>query len=231
MDAHLVKKSKYLSWLLRHGAGEQGLSLDDAGWTSLEELLRVARLTREELDQIAGSDSKQRLQIDNGRMRACQGHGRDSGVTREGLEASWTVYQSDAPVWHGTSTANVGQIAGEGILPLARTHVHCAPTRDSLVGKRGSAHVLLEIAPDKVRAAGLCLFVAPNGVILARCIPRQAIVGLVPLTKGAKQREAELRACLGLPSAGPAVDLNSARRRTAPPTPPGPDESVSDRPQ
>jgi putative RNA 2'-phosphotransferase len=228
MSPEQVRKSKYLSWLLRHGAREEGVWLDEAGWTSLDEVLRVSGLSRQEIEEMVCNDPKRRLQIEDGRIRACQGHTPKSGVTADGLEASWQPYAADAPVWHGTSVAAAEQIAREGILPIGRTHVHCAPARDSIVGKRADVHLLLEIDPGKLKEAGLGLFVAPNGVVLARRIPREAISGLIPLTKRAKSQTAALRAALSLPphdADAPTVSNREEQR----PTPPDPDDSAWDR--
>lgn len=192
------RKSKYLSWLLRHGAQSQGLAMDEAGWMSLETVLQFSRLSRAELDKIVNSDEKHRLQIIGERIRACQGHSLEAGVTQDGLEASWTEYLGEDSIWHGTSVSAIEQIAREGIQAVSRTHVHCAPARDSVVGKRPHVHVLLEISPARVRAAGLTIFTAPNGVVLARHIPRTAIISVLPLTKEARKSKPEMCARLGI---------------------------------
>jgi putative RNA 2'-phosphotransferase len=198
VDGQNVGPSKYLCWLLRHGAATQGLKLDAAGWLCIDGLLDFARISRAELEAIVNTDPKHRLQLSGERIRACQGHSLEAGVTREALEASWTPYILDASIWHGTAVSSVSRIAIDGIMPITRTHVHCAPSRDSIVGKRAHVHVLLEISPAKIRAAGLSIFVAPNGVVLARSIPREAIIGLLPLTHSARRAEAEMRAELEL---------------------------------
>ena len=42
------------------------------------------------------------------------------------------------------------------------------------------------------------LFVSPNGVVLARCVPPECLVDLRALTKRARRNEAQLRLALGL---------------------------------
>jgi putative RNA 2'-phosphotransferase len=64
----------------------------------------------------------------------------------------------------------------------------------SKVGKRAAVHVMLEVSPARVREAGLQLYSAPNGVVLAREIPASSIVGLHPMTKRAHEQAAGLRA-------------------------------------
>jgi putative RNA 2'-phosphotransferase len=196
MDEHRIKKkSKRLSWLLRHGATEVGLDMDEAGWVDVDAVLHALGMAREELDIVVRENDKRRLELVGGRVRACQGHSVDNfAVTREGLEGSWTLYASDESVWHGTSIEAIPSIAREGIMPVGRTHVHLAPTMVSKVGKRASVHVMLEISPIRVRAAGLNLYVASNGVVLAREIPPSCVVGLHAMTKRAREAQSHLAA-------------------------------------
>ncbi|MFO7561180.1 MAG: RNA 2'-phosphotransferase [Enhygromyxa sp.] len=194
MNKTLIKKSKRLSWLLRHGASEVGLDMDEAGWVEVGAVLRAMNMSLGDLEWVVAGNDKRRLQLEAGRVRACQGHSLDNlAVTREGLEASWAVYADEAPVWHGTSVEAVPGIAREGIRAVARTHVHLAPSMTSKVGKRASVQVMLEVSPARVRAAGLELYGAPNGVVLAREIPASAVVGLHPISKRAHAQAAVLR--------------------------------------
>lgn len=182
----LVKKSKKLSWLLRHGAGREGLSMDAAGFVPIAEVLQRLRMRRADLDLIVARNNKNRLQIEGDRIRCCQGHStEDMPVTREGLEASW-VRWGGGVVWHGTSVDAVASIAEQGIVPQRRTHVHLAPALQSVVGKRAAVHVMLAVDPERMAAAGEGLWAAPNGVVLARFVPPACITELRPLTRRAK---------------------------------------------
>src|SRR5262245_41662152 len=120
MDAHqITKKSKRLSWLLRHGASEVGLDMDEAGWGDVGPVLQPVSMTLEELQHVVVMNDRSRLELVDGRVRACQGHSIDNrAVTREGLERSWALVTSDEPVWHGTNIEAVRSIAREGILAV-----------------------------------------------------------------------------------------------------------------
>jgi putative RNA 2'-phosphotransferase len=196
MDADRVKKrSKRLSWLLRHGASEHDLDMDEAGWVDVDQVLQILNMPMHELETVVRENDKRRLELVGGRVRACQGHSIDNhAVTREGLERSWTLVEGDTSVWHGTSIEAVRSIAREGILAVGRTHVHLAPALVSKVGKRASVHVMLEISPARVRAAGLNLYAASNGVVLAREIPASCVVGLQTMTKRAREQQGQLAA-------------------------------------
>lgn len=201
-DRSLARDGTRLSWLLRHGAREAGLAMDEAGWASIAEVLRAAGLERAQLDRVVEGNNKQRYQVEGDRIRAVQGHSLGgTPVTCDGLEASWQRVVRDAPVFHGTRTDVIDAIARDGLLPGARTHVHLAPARDAAVGRRAQVEVLLEVSPVALRAAGLGLFVAPNGVLLARRVPTHCIVDVHACTHSAAAQLVDLRVRLSLPAA------------------------------
>lgn len=194
-----VEHSKKMSWLLRHAATSQGVAMDAAGWVEIAEVLRALGLSREQLDAVVRDNSKARFEVDGSRIRATQGHSTAPGaVSLAALEASWAPYDGSGPLFHGTNPSAISGIAREGILPVSRTHVHLAAAVDSQVGKRANVAVLLEVSAARLRAQGLGVFVSPNGVILARRVPVDCIVGLVGVTREGRGRAAELRRMLGL---------------------------------
>jgi putative RNA 2'-phosphotransferase len=189
----ITKLSKKLSWLLRHGARDSHLDMDEAGWVACEEVLRATGMNRSQLLEAVQHNNKSRLQLEGDRIRACQGHSFEgTPVTREALEASWDSYEEEGTIWHGTSLEAVEGIAREGILPGNRTHVHLAASTDSRVGKRFNTPVLLEVSVDRLRASSREVFVSPNGVVLVRDVPSSCIVGLVTQSAKADKAKAAL---------------------------------------
>ena len=198
-DPDLVTRSKHLSWLLRHGAVESGLAMDPAGWSDVDDVLAKTGLTLAQLEEIVRTNTKGRLQLEGERVRACQGHSQtNTAIDRNALEASWRVHEGSGSVWHGTSRDAIEAIAKAGILPIARTHVHLADDPASKVGKRAAVAWLLEVDPMRMRALGLPIFVAPNGVLLARAVPPSCIVGARAMTKRALPELGHVLALLGL---------------------------------
>ena len=198
----IVKASKKLSWLLRHGAGEVGLTMDEAGWAPISEVLEHLGIDRQGLEEVAQQNDKARLQIDGQRVRACQGHSlAGMPVTREALEATWARFEGGLSIWHGTNVPAAVMIAHSGIDAGARTHVHLAPTSKSKVGKRFNTPVLLEVSVGKLRGEGLDVFESPNGVVLVRQVPPSCIIGLETTTKKANLRRGELRGLYGIAGA------------------------------
>ena len=199
MSSELVALSKRLSWLLRHGANEAGLAMDEAGWSEVDEVLAVLAVTRTELDLAVSQNDKGRLIVAGSRIRACQGHSLEGmPVTREALEASWEVFHPDGPLWHGTRVAAIESIASQGIVAGQRSHVHLAAAVDSHVGKRSNVDFLVEVSPARLRDAGIGIFLAPNGVVLARRVPAEAITGLRPTSRAGRQGEYHALRLLGL---------------------------------
>ncbi|MFG1620548.1 RNA 2'-phosphotransferase [Kribbella sp. NPDC049227] len=169
----MSRDSRMVSRLLRHTAGERGLTMSADGWAAIADVLELLAMDRERLDTAVRDNDKQRLQVDGDRVRACQGHSRAGmPVTREALEKSWERVHPDDLLWHGTNRQALTAIQREGLKPGRRTHVHLAPSKDSHVGRRTSVEVLLAVDPGN-----LAVYRAPNGVLLTREVPPDAIVG------------------------------------------------------
>jgi putative RNA 2'-phosphotransferase len=175
----VVRHSKYLSWLLRHGALEEGLDMDPAGWASVSDVLELSGMDRATLERVVAQNNKQRLQLQGDRIRATQGHSlAGTPVTREALEASWARVEGRTdPLWHGTRRALLEAIAREGLQPMERTHVHLAGGRADKVGKRHEVEVLVAVDPVRLAERGLHLFQSDNGVFLVREVPPDCIAG------------------------------------------------------
>ncbi len=199
MDRKLVKQSKKLSWLLRHAGPSEGLEMDPAGWVPVAQVLSRLSMSPSRLQEIVRTNNKRRLQMIDGKIRACQGHSTDCrAVTVDALEASWRRLPGDGPIYHGTRVDVLEAIAREGIRPIARTHVHCAPALKSVVGKRAQVAVMLELSVPRLREAGFEVYEAPNGVILVRHVPPGCVVGVQAISKRARALKPELDALFGL---------------------------------
>jgi putative RNA 2'-phosphotransferase len=205
----VVAKSKKLSWLLRHGARESGLSMDEAGFASVVDVLRLTGLSRAQLEAVVSQNSKARFELKGERVRAVQGHSpKGAPVSLEALERSWEEVLGDAPLYHGTSVGAARAILdSEGVHAASRSHVHLAAAVDATVGKRAGVDVLLVVAPARLREAGLSVFRAPNGVLLARAVPRDAVTDVLAATASGERVLGELRRRLPGTASSRRVDL------------------------
>ena len=82
----LNKTSRCISLILRHRPDTIGISLDEHGWASVEELLagisKTQYIDMAMLEKIVATDSKQRYSFNEGKtlIRANQGHSIDVDV-------------------------------------------------------------------------------------------------------------------------------------------------------
>jgi putative RNA 2'-phosphotransferase len=193
------RRSRRLSWLLRHGAGQAGLAMDAAGWAQIDQVMAALGIDRAQLDEAVERNDKRRLEVDGDRIRACQGHSLDGmPVTRDALEASWRPVRPAVPLWHGTGVAALAPIAAGGLHPGRRSHVHLAAALGSRVGKRARVDLLLGVEPACLATAGLGVFMAPNGVLLVREVPAACITELLAASAAGAAALGEGRRLLGL---------------------------------
>jgi putative RNA 2'-phosphotransferase len=164
-----ARRSKRLSYWLRHAPEAAGLQLDVAGWAPVDAILEALadqRLptTRTELATLVAASDKQRFELspDGQRIRARQGH----SVTVQG---DWPVASPPPLLFHGTAERFLSAILKEGLLPGARHHVHLSPTIETArtVGSRRGRAVILEVAASRMAAEGFTFRLSSNGVWLA----------------------------------------------------------------
>jgi putative RNA 2'-phosphotransferase len=165
--------SKRLSYVLRHHPDAAGVTLDAQGWVAIDELLRGLAasgpaLTRDELDRIIATDTKQRYAVseDGLRIRASQGHSIDVDLG----------YQAAVPppvLYHGTAERNLASIQQVGLEKRGRHDVHLSATIATArqVGARHGRPVVLAVDAARMHADGHAFSVSANGVWLVDGVP------------------------------------------------------------
>ncbi|ESO02430.1 hypothetical protein HELRODRAFT_161701 [Helobdella robusta] len=152
-NTDLIKISKRLSWLLRHGAHKSGVLMTTDGYVYIDEILALESFKNVKLDQIkeiVDTNEKKRFVLNKDcegklKIKACQGH----SIEVPDLELTPITKSSDVPVvLHGTTKQAWQSIKDE-------------------VGYRGSSNVLISIDLDKALKDGLQFFRTPNNVILS----------------------------------------------------------------
>lgn len=165
--------SKQLSFWLRHHPEQAGLTLDNAGWASVEDVLRAfddrgVTVTRDDLDRLVNESDKQRYEYHESaaRIRACQGHSIPVDLGHAAVEPPDVLY-------HGTAATNREQILREGLRRQARHAVHLSPdlSRARRVGARWGASVVLQVDAARMASDGLVFTVSTNGVWLTDHVP------------------------------------------------------------
>ncbi len=181
-----IMLSKLMSGLLRHFPWEAGLTLDDKGWVSIDELVRGIRerwrgkdlyqwVTREHVVAVALLDPKGRFEVRGNKIRARYGHSimvvvdyvRDDNIMR---------------LYHGTSKDVLDKILAEGIKPMRRQWVHLSLTTIDAceTGRRhGGKPVVLTVNASCLRGKGIQVYRASKSVYVAKYVPPECIESII----------------------------------------------------
>lgn len=166
--------SKYLSYLLRHGAVKEGLLIDDNGNINVSDLLthlknkRFDIKTLEQLQDITKTDKKGRFTLTEKEgkwfMRANQGH----SITKVSEEILTPITDPDqfGEVIHGTFRKKLPLILKNGLSKMSRNHIHFASNDFREVLIRNNANVFIHVDMQKAINDGIKFFVSDNNVIL-----------------------------------------------------------------
>lgn len=176
-EQQVRKTSKFLSLVLRHQPEKIGITLDPAGWTPIDSLIKAMNnhgksISRTQLEDVVATNDKQRFVIsdDGFRIRANQGHS---------VEVELGYETADPPEFllHGTPMTAVPVIRREGLKKMKRHHVHLHLDQETAttVGARRGAPVLLRIRTKEMAADGHLFFVTANEVWLTDRVPPQYI--------------------------------------------------------
>lgn len=180
MKKSLVKKSKFLSLILRHKPEVVGLTLDENGWVDVDLLLQAIQqhnrsLTRAELNEIVATNNKKRFAIseDGERIRASQGHSLNVDLE----------FQPQTPpdvLYHGTAVRFLPSVREKGLQKMNRQHVHLSATAETAanVGSRHGKPAILLVDAKSMHANGFGFFLSENGVWLTDHVPNQYLTEL-----------------------------------------------------
>ena len=173
MDRKLVKVSKFLSLVLRHQPERIGVSLDEAGWARVSELVKCAHragmsLSEAVIAEVVQKNDKRRFTLseDGSRIRANQGHSLSVDLGLDPIEPPDFLY-------HGTATGFLRSIHEHGLRRGQRQHVHLSPDEKTAtrVGQRHGKPVVLRIRSGAMYARGHAFFLSANGVWLTEQVP------------------------------------------------------------
>ena len=178
--------SRSMTYILRHGAKEHGVGMDERGFVKVAVLLQWGPIQRdgwqeEDVRQVVRDCPKQRFALeereDGVYIRANQGHSPMENVSIEMEELSLEqLLQMD--VIHGTYANLWHLISVEGLKRMGRQHVHFANSFDRqkvISGARSSANLLIFVDAAAASRDGMRWFRSSNGVILT-----EGFDGVVP---------------------------------------------------
>jgi len=183
MDDRAVRISKFLSLVLRHQPEKIGLSLDQSGWASVEQLIEASRrrgfeFTHEELQNVVAGNDKKRFSLseDGLWIRANQGHSIK-------VELGYAPTAPPEILYHGTAERFLTSIKQQGLIKGKRHHVHLSADVDTAtkVGRRHGKPVVLRVEAGRMSQDGFIFYLSANGVWLTDRVPVQYLTDTAPL--------------------------------------------------
>lgn len=165
----LTKRSKRLSYVLRHKPESANIKLDAQGFTSVQTLLDSLKWQRDDLDFIVKNNNKKRFEFsDDGlKIRARQGHSIDVDLGYKEIEPPDFLY-------HGTTKDRAEAIlSSQGLEKMKRHHVHLSPDVETAknVGSRHGKPVILTILAKQMYNTGYKFYKTKNNVWLVDSVP------------------------------------------------------------
>lgn len=173
MPDRTIKISKFLSLVLRHKPETIGLTLGEAGWVPVSELLQACEshgfsISLEELQTVVAHNDKKRFAFspDGTLIRASQGHSLTIDLGYQPLEPPEILY-------HGTVERFLVSIMEKGLVKGQRHHVHLSPDMATAmkVGARRGRPVILTVKSGQMYRDGYHFFQSANGVWLTEHVP------------------------------------------------------------
>ena len=169
----LISISRYMSLILRHKPQVIGITLDEHGWASVDDLINgIAKnnpgFNVEILKEIVETDNKQRYSFNSDMtlIRANQGHSIQVDVELEEKEPPEYLY-------HGTGEKYVSSIDKIGLIPKSRLYVHLSKDVDTAesVGRRHGKEVVYQVNTGRMYRDGHKFYLSANGVWLTKEVP------------------------------------------------------------
>ncbi len=172
---------KFIALVLRHQPYVIGATLDENGWLDTTALYHntVQPISIAELHEVVRTDDKGRYAFneDGSKLRAVQGH----SVKVQAGERLLSAEETPDRLYHGTARKNMAAIEREGLVPQTRQFVHLSANEETAraVGLRHSKGqdqlVILSIAAKELVSDGKELYIAENGVYLAKEVPERYV--------------------------------------------------------
>lgn len=172
MRGNHTSTSRFISLILRHKPEVIGITLDEHGWASVEDLIAGVNRTRSldmaGLEEIVRTDEKQRYAFndDKTKIRVNQGHSVPVDVELEAVTPPEILY-------HGTGEKYVESIEAQGLIPKTRLYVHLSGDYETAlkVGSRHGRPRIYQVHSGRMAAEGYTFYRSVNGVWLTKAVP------------------------------------------------------------
>lgn len=173
-----IKKSKKLSFLLRHHPEKFKITLDKKGYASIVDITRNTDLTENDISLIVSGNNKQRFSYNEERtmIKANQGHSIE-------IQHDFKIVNPQGvTLFHGTAEANLTSIFKNGLNKMDRHHVHLThdPEIARQTGNRHGRGVVLVIDVKAMVRDKIIFYLSENNIWLTDYVPAKYITKAHP---------------------------------------------------
>lgn len=169
---NIKKRSKTLSFLLRHNPDFVNPRYDIYGWVDVDRIIKNTNFTLEELKEIVNYDTRYEFNKDGSKIRAFHGHSIDGIIyTNESIPPKI--------LYHGTSLKGYEDIINSGFIKgMSRVQVHLSISKENAIkiGQRHGKPIVLFIDTETMLKDGFKFFKSGDGVWLTNDIPTKYIL-------------------------------------------------------
>lgn len=158
-----------MSYLLRHGAVKERISISPQGYVSVSDILERIEFrdcTVDDIHRVVEENEKKRFTLSNIDgvlvIKANQGH----SLSRVDDLSLRTIDKPEYEIIHGTYFKYWESIKAKGLSRMSRTHIHFSKGRNFICGLRRNAEIFLTIDFEKAKADGIKFYESENGVVL-----------------------------------------------------------------
>jgi len=172
-EKQITHISKFLSLVLRHQPETIGITLDNNGWTDIQELLEKSnnygiKFDLDTLNYIVETNAKKRFAFNEtfDRIRASQGHSVE-------IELGYRSQKPPEILYHGTCEKSVQSILDTGLEKQSRQQVHLSADLETAmkVGQRHGNPFVFKVLAEQMFNDKFEFFISDNGVWLTDNVP------------------------------------------------------------
>lgn len=163
-----VTISKTISYLLRHGAKDEGLNVSRDGFITIDDLIQALydkngiTVSHFIIQRIVDNDEKNRFFIKDNLIRENQGHSKRMDIKVELREIQPFELET---IVHGTYKNHLKNIMTSGLNSGTRDHIHCVKSvKQELMRPNCNARVYINV--QKAMDDGIKFYESKNGVVL-----------------------------------------------------------------
>ena len=177
-DKRLIKISKSIAYITRHGAEKEGVPITDAGYIKVDDLLKHKLFINVDTDTIINivkNNEKKRFELitDNDILfiRAAQGHSLRNLDANKIMKPIKTAKDFEGKIIvHGSYFKFWNEIGATGLKTMSRNHIHFAigyKGDDSVIsGMRGDCDMFIELDLEFALEQRTQFYISSNNVIL-----------------------------------------------------------------